>query len=242
MSTKHLKKGDAQPAPPEGEKLRLYSMAFCPYSHRARLALAAKGVPFDIVNINLLDKPDWLTSVQPQGKVPALDAGGGQIVIESLDIADFLDGKFPEPPLWPADADTKARHKKLIDDFGKVTKIFYEAVYGKEKRPLGDYLEEIVAALQPFEDELVAGGNTFFGGTRPSMLDYMIWPWAERAKVPSIINKQEMNFPKDKFPKLLAWRDAMKEEAAVKAQAVDTERHARFSSAYVDGTLDYDSV
>lgn len=58
--------GSEQPPKDEG-KLRLYSMEFCPYAHRARLILRAKGVPHDIVNINLLNKPEWYFKVHPEG-------------------------------------------------------------------------------------------------------------------------------------------------------------------------------
>lgn len=58
--------GSEQP-PKEQGKLRLYSMEYCPYAHRARLILRAKAVPHDIVNINLLNKPDWYLKVHPEG-------------------------------------------------------------------------------------------------------------------------------------------------------------------------------
>lgn len=49
------------------DKLRLYSMEYCPYAQRARLVLLAKNVPHDIVNINLTNKPEWITEVHPDG-------------------------------------------------------------------------------------------------------------------------------------------------------------------------------
>lgn len=56
--------------PPRQEGLlRLYSMQFCPYAHRARLVLKAKGVPHDIVNINLAEKPEWYLNIHPEGTI-----------------------------------------------------------------------------------------------------------------------------------------------------------------------------
>ncbi|GBP65917.1 Pyrimidodiazepine synthase [Eumeta japonica] len=60
FNTKHLKKGD--PLPPFAGKLRVYNMRYCPYAQRTVLALNAKRVDYEVVNINLVDKPEWLTT------------------------------------------------------------------------------------------------------------------------------------------------------------------------------------
>lgn len=99
--------------------MRLYSMAFCPFAHRTRLVLSKKNIPHDIVNVNLQDKPEWIFQLHPEGKVPVVDTGD-EVVPESLDSAYFLDQKYPNPPLWSADEEVNQKHKKLIDDFGKV--------------------------------------------------------------------------------------------------------------------------
>lgn len=59
-------KGDPQPPRIEG-KLRLYSAGLSPYALRVRLVLIAKGIPYDIVNINLQLKPNWLAELNPKG-------------------------------------------------------------------------------------------------------------------------------------------------------------------------------
>lgn len=42
-------------------------MEYCPYAQRVRLVLIAKGVPHDIVNINLTNKPQWYFDIHPEG-------------------------------------------------------------------------------------------------------------------------------------------------------------------------------
>jgi hypothetical protein len=50
--------------PPEVKgQARLYSMKYCPFSHRIRLILTLKQIPHDIININLQNKPDWYLQV-----------------------------------------------------------------------------------------------------------------------------------------------------------------------------------
>ncbi|KAG8235616.1 hypothetical protein J437_LFUL014874 [Ladona fulva] len=96
--------------------MRLYSMHFCPYAQRCRLVLDAKKIPYDIVNINLTEKPEWLLEKSPLGKVPALEIDG-QTIYESLIVSDFLDEKFPQRPLLPKDPMQKAKDKILVEQF-----------------------------------------------------------------------------------------------------------------------------
>nr|CAD7392535.1 unnamed protein product [Timema cristinae] len=118
MRPKHLGQGSTEPPKEEG-KSRLYSMNFCPFAQRARIICNVKKIPHDIVNIDLKNKPDWYFKIHPKGLVPALDLEG-QILVESLDIAEFLNEKFPDPPLYPADPEKKAKDKELIQKFSKV--------------------------------------------------------------------------------------------------------------------------
>jgi len=68
----HFGKGTDQPIPPNDGQLRLYSMRFCPFAHRAHLVLNVKNIPYHVFYINLSEKPEWYSKVNPNGKVPAL--------------------------------------------------------------------------------------------------------------------------------------------------------------------------
>src|SRR5262245_9877371 len=80
--------------------LVLYSARACPYAHRTRLVLAEKGLSFELVEIDLANKPAWFNSVSLYGKVPALEHDG-QRIVESAVINEYVDETFPEPPLLP---------------------------------------------------------------------------------------------------------------------------------------------
>lgn len=56
------------PLPPYNDKLRVYNMRYCPYAQRTMLALIAKQLDYEVVNIDLTDKPDWLTEKSAFGK------------------------------------------------------------------------------------------------------------------------------------------------------------------------------
>ncbi|XP_060520275.1 pyrimidodiazepine synthase-like [Cylas formicarius] len=210
MSVKHLGKGSEEPPRVEG-LLRLYSMEFCPYAQRARLVLKAKNIPHDIVNINLLSKPEWYFKIHSEGKVPAL-LDGDKIIVESLDICDYLDEKYPERPLYSAEPAAKAKEKEIIQKIGPVTGVFARALFTDEKKEVKEWTQEFISVLQPLEDELKSRGTTYFGGEKPGMVDYMVWPWAERAGSFVIKFGQKPALSDDQIPLLRKWRKAMRED------------------------------
>ena len=65
------------------------SLRFCPFAERTILVLLTKGIPFDVVNINLNKKPDWFLA-NTWGKVSVVQYKG-QYVMESLINSDFID-------------------------------------------------------------------------------------------------------------------------------------------------------
>jgi len=79
----------------------LYDAARCPYCARARIVLAEKGLGYETVEIDLSDRPGWIYAKNPSGKVPVLEEDGGFVLPESLVIMEYLEERFPEPPLWP---------------------------------------------------------------------------------------------------------------------------------------------
>ncbi|XP_055385286.1 pyrimidodiazepine synthase-like isoform X2 [Condylostylus longicornis] len=239
---KHYAKGSTLPALPDDGVLRLYSMRFCPFAHRAHLILEAKNVPYHTVFINLTEKPEWLTTKSPLGKVPALELTnipGAEPLIESLIICEYLDEKYPENPLYPKDPLQKAYDKILIERFspiaGAMRKVFVEGV------PPGS-LSEICSGLDIYEAELKKRGTKYFGGEKPGMLDYMIWPWCERSDMLQYLIGDKYRWDENRFAKLLEWRDLMKNNEAVKRSYLDGETHAKYMKSYRTGTPDYDML
>ncbi|KAJ8973791.1 hypothetical protein NQ317_002792 [Molorchus minor] len=72
MNSPHLSKGSKPPPPLRGNRLRLYSNRFCPSEYVQQTVKNAVNVLYDVVNINLSNKPDWLYDKNPLGKIPAL--------------------------------------------------------------------------------------------------------------------------------------------------------------------------
>ena len=83
----------------------LYTFVRCPYAIRARMALAYSGVPFEVREVVLKDKPPCMLRYSPKGTVPVLVLGDGTVIDESLDIISFaLSHHDPDGWLEPPEA------------------------------------------------------------------------------------------------------------------------------------------
>lgn len=91
--------------------MKLYSYFQSSAAYRVRIALAFKGVDPEVSAINLLDRGALSTFKQatnPQGLVPALETDGNGLVVQSLAIIEYLEERYPEPPLLPGDLRSRA--------------------------------------------------------------------------------------------------------------------------------------
>jgi len=240
METLHLSTGSTCP-PAKPGVLRCYSMRFCPYAQRTRLVLVAKNVKHDIVNVHLKQKPEWLFEKNPLGKVPALEQDG-KMLYESLVTCDYLDETYPDPPLYPADPWKKAHDRVYMELWTKITGPMYKVYFAKgDEQVLQKAVGDIKAGLTIFELELNRRGTKFFGGDKPGMLDYMIWPWAERLPMIHLMAGCDDFILPETSPKMSSWMEAMKEDAAVKSTYITPEIHLRFLTSHVSGNPpDYD--
>lgn len=104
----------------------------------------------------------------------------GDSLIESLIICDYLDEKYPQNPLHNKDPLLKARDRILIERFNEFISPYYRILFNHKTDGAPGAIKELITALDVFEDELKKRGTKFYGGSKPGMLDYMIWPWCER--------------------------------------------------------------
>jgi RNA polymerase-associated protein len=80
----------------------LYSGTTCPFSQRCRLVLFEKGMDFEIRDVDLFNKPEDISVMNPYGQVPIL-VERDLILYESNIINEYIDERFPHPQLMPAD-------------------------------------------------------------------------------------------------------------------------------------------
>ena len=98
--------------------LQLISATPSPYARKVRIALAEKGIPFALRTEVPWDSTTATPRYNPLEKLPVLILQDGSSVYESRFILEYLEAKFPTPPMLPDDLDGKlaARHTEVLAD------------------------------------------------------------------------------------------------------------------------------
>ncbi len=96
--------------------MTLYSGTSCPFSQRCRNVLYEKGMDFQIVDVDLHNKPEDLAVMNPYNQVPVL-VERDLILYESNIINEYIDDRFPHPQLMPADPVMRARARLFLFRF-----------------------------------------------------------------------------------------------------------------------------
>ena len=137
---------------------RLVSFPTCPYVHRARILLNAKGIEHDIDYIDLADKPQWFLERVPTAKVPALLIGD-QTLFESNVITEYLDDTTGLPVL-PQEPLSRAGEKAWIAYSDGLLMALFRALqandpatYETHKQALLDGIEKARSFIESRFDE-----------------------------------------------------------------------------------------
>jgi RNA polymerase-associated protein len=96
--------------------MTLYSGTTCPFSQRCRNVLYEKGMDFQIVDVDLQNKPEDLAVMNPYNQVPVL-VERDLMLYESNIINEYIDDRFPHPQLMPADPVMRARARLFLFRF-----------------------------------------------------------------------------------------------------------------------------
>ena len=96
--------------------MTLYSGTTDPYSHRCRIVLYEKGMDFQVIDVDLANKPEDLAVINPHNQVPVLVER--DLVLQQANIInEYIDERFPHPQLMPADPVMRARARLVLYNF-----------------------------------------------------------------------------------------------------------------------------
>tara|TARA_B100000686_G_scaffold338615_1_gene411393 strand:+ start:72 stop:701 length:630 start_codon:yes stop_codon:yes gene_type:complete len=93
--------------------MTLFSRPTCIHSHRARLVLAEKNIKIEIENVEGQDLPEDLMDLNPYHTVPTL-VDRDLVLYDTRVILEYLDERFPHPPLMPVDPVTRAKFRLAL--------------------------------------------------------------------------------------------------------------------------------
>ncbi len=199
------------------DAIKLYDFATSPNCQRVKVVLEEKGLAYETVPVDLRKReqkdPEYL-AMNPHGKVPVL-VDGDTVLYESCIINEYLEEKYPDPPLLPADASARARIRILIDYGVTHTNDSHQAIRTEMMKPEDERDAGALAAakarfiqdLQPLEQELE--GRHYMAGDF-SLLD--------AAHLPRIMRHVQWGIlPDPSLPLLQAWYERMTARPSVRA-------------------------
>jgi len=152
----------------------LYDADRCPYCARVRIVLAEKRLEHETVVVDLDDRPAWIYEKNPLGRVPVLEEDAF-VLPESAVIMEYLEDRYPEPPLWPADPAGRAAGRLLVERFDQLSRPYYALRRGDEEAK--DRLSGELAKL-----DAVLAGRPFLTGGEFGIADAAYLPWILRAE------------------------------------------------------------
>ena len=184
---------------------------------RVKIVLAEKGLTWEGVWVKLSkmeQKRAEHLRLNPYGKIPVL-VEDGKVLFESCIINEYLDEKYPNPPLQPKDPYLRAHGRILIDYFLNYLHEPYWALRGemikknqveRDQKRIAETRKEVTARLQYLEAAL--GDKPFFLG------DYSLTDIAMLPRFPRL--EQYGVLPSAALPRLTDWFERMKTRPAVK--------------------------
>ncbi len=175
--------------------MQLYNFFRSGTSHRLRIALNLKGLAYDYIPVSLASEEhlgERFKAINPQGLVPAL-VDEGRVLIQSPAIIEWLEERYPTPPLLPANADDRARMRALAAIVGcDIHPINNRRILEYLRKTLGHdeaavnawcatWIDAGFAALEALLAADTARGDFCFGGT-PGLADVYLVPQVESAR------------------------------------------------------------
>lgn len=149
------------------------------YSHQVRIVLAEKGVNFEVVEVNDDNIPEDLRDLNPYGSVPTL-IDRDLVLYEANIIMEYLDERFPHPPLMPVYPVTRGRSRLMIHRIQKEWYTQFELIVNgteAKAKKARKQLQESIMALSP-----VFAASDYFMSEEFSLVDCVIAPLLWRAE------------------------------------------------------------
>jgi glutathione S-transferase len=183
--------------------ITLYDADRCPYCARVRIVLAEKRIEYETVAIDLDERPAWIYEKNPLGRVPVLEEDTF-VLAESAVINEYLEDRYPEPALWPADPGERALGRMTVFRFDELSRPYYALRRGE-----GGAAQRFDAALAELDGLLE--GQSFLSGREFGLADVAYIPWILRAR-------DRMDVDLSPLPALADWVTRLEQRRSIAAE------------------------
>ena len=196
--------------------MSLFSSTTCPQSHRVRVVLAEKGITVEIVDVDS-NKPEDLIDLNPYNTVPTL-VDRELVLYDPRAIMEYLDERFPHPPLMPVDPVSRARTRLALY---RIEQDWYELIPALESK--GE--KTATKARKQLRDSLTSSAEVFaakpfFLSDEFSLVDASVMPILWR------INHYGIELPRQAKP-VLDYAERMFERESFQNSLSEAEREMR---------------
>ncbi len=151
----------------------LISNPLCPYTQRAAIQLAEKGIAYKRVYIDLANKPEWFLQISPLGKVPLLRVGDTAI-FETVVICEYIEEVTPAVPLHPVEPLDRARHRSWAEFASAIIADVFAFYTAPDAAAFERKCSDLRARFRWLERHLVDG--PYFAGARFCLVDAAFAP------------------------------------------------------------------
>jgi RNA polymerase-associated protein len=188
--------------------MTLFSGNTCPYCHMVRIVLAEKGINYEIQDVDPQDTPEDLKDLNPYNEVPTL-VDRDLVLFDHRIIMEYLDERFPHPPLMPVDPVSRARNRLMLH---RIERDWYSLANQLHDKNMADdkvrkELRDSLIAVSPIFEQ-----KPFFLSDEFSLIDCAVTPLLWRlpsygielpAAAKPLINYAERMFERESFKQSL---------------------------------------
>ncbi|NIB41878.1 stringent starvation protein A [Pseudomaricurvus alkylphenolicus] len=190
------------------------------YSHRVRIVLAEKGVSVDIIDVDPKNKPEELAELNPYNNLPTL-VDRELSLYETKVMMEYLDERFPHPPLLPvypvARAQSRLWMHRIEKDWSPLVDIILNGKNKEEAAKARKDLKESLLTIAPIFSEL-----PFFMSEEFTIVDCCLGPILWR------LQEMEIELPKTKQSKpLLDYMDRLFARESFQESLTEMEKEMR---------------
>ncbi|MDV6318914.1 stringent starvation protein SspA [Chromohalobacter sp. HP20-39] len=198
--------------------MTFYSGSDDHYSHRVRIVLAEKGVAVDFIEVNDDNHPEELADLNPYNSVPTL-LDRDLVLYESKVMMEYLDERFPHPPLLPVYPVARAQSRLWMHRIEREWCPLVETIQQgskKEAEKARKELRESITGISPIFEDM-----PFFMSDEFSLVDCCIAPILWR--LPSL----GVELPEKQVKPLMSYMERLFSRDAFKASLLEAEKEMR---------------
>lgn len=198
--------------------LTLFSRPAGARSHRVRLVLAEKGIHCDVVSVEGEELPEDLAELNPHGSVPTL-VDRGLVLYDGRVMMEYLDERFPHPPLMAIDPVARALARMTMVRIGRDWYELAEELEGRSSRQADKARKRLRESLIG-SSELFAA-KPFFLSDEFSLVDCAVLPILWR------LERWGVELPAAADRHLARYSDRMFKRETFRASLTELEREMR---------------